>query len=224
MEMESTLFDHQVDVDLTPEEQGRLYQALQASFSPNADHRLSGVKQIGSMDAHLRSPFAASALAHRLHEPNSDVLAEVVGLLASIFSDSSVSDSIRMPRRWAAHALRQLGVREVENLLGLIQMDQAWFEGVALILNECSLAGEMLVDVFTDGTRDLEQRLLAIELIDQVGFMEAVPMFEHWIHRLVSRQERQLRMSFAPSPDLEAEAILPALRQALVSLGDTLQG
>jgi hypothetical protein len=224
MKMESMLFDDQVAADFTREEQERLYQALQAAFSPNADHRLIGIKQIGSIDGHRRSPLAASALAHRLHEPNTEVLAEVVNLIASIFSDPPSMDSGQIPRRWAAQTLRQLGRRELVNLLGLIQMDHAWFDRVALILNECSLAGEMLVDIFTDGTRELEQRLAAIELIDQVGFMEAVPMIEHWIHRLASRQERQLRMSFAPAPDIEAEAILPALRQTLGSLGGSTQG
>lgn len=222
--MDEMLFNDQLDVDLTLEEQGRLYQALQASFSPDANHRLSGIKQIGMMNAHRHSPLAASALAHRLHESNANVLGEVVRLLADLIVDNPHTESHPVPRRWAAYTLRQLGSRELDNLLGLVQKDDSWFDSVALILNECSLAGEMLVDVFTNGTRDLGQRLVAIELIDRVGFLEAVPMFEHWIHRLVSRQEKQMRMSFAPAPDMETESILPALRQALVSLGDSVQG
>jgi hypothetical protein len=224
MKSEELLFNDQIKSDLSVNEQEALFQALQASFSPDADQRLSGMKQVRSLHGHHRSPLTASVLVHRLREPDTDVLAEVVDLLASILSDVPDMEMAQISRRWASHALRQIGRRELENLLGLILVDDSWLESGATILSECSFAGELLLDVFTDGTRELNQRLLAIELIDQAGFLEAVPMIEHWIDRLVSRQERQLRMTFAPAPDMEAEAILPALRSALVSLGGSSQG
>jgi hypothetical protein len=218
MQAEPRLFDDHHQAGLSEGEQAALYEALQAAFSPDADQRSAGLAHIRELEGHQQSPLVAAALVHRLHEPNVKLLSELVALLASIL-EAPHSGTLASPsRRWASHALRQLGMREIDNLLKLARVDDTTIEPVALILNECSLAGEMLVEVFTDGLRDLDHRLLAIDLIDRVGFLEAIPMIEHWITRLTSRQERQLRMSFAPAPDPETETVLPALRQALASL------
>jgi hypothetical protein len=218
METELHLFDDQPGVDLSDADRAGLYQALQAVFSPRVEDRLAGMAQVRSLDGHLRSPLIAAVLVHRLRETDLNLLGQVVELLVSILQDSCGDYPSEPSRRWAAHGLRQLGGRELDNLLKLVDFSDSYFDPVAALLNECSLAGESLVNVFTDGRRDLSHRLLAIRLIDKVGFLEAIPMIEHWIIRLTSRQERQMRMSFAPAPDSETEKILPALKQARNSL------
>jgi hypothetical protein len=224
MDKELQLFEERPREALSEGERSVLYVALQAVFSPKEEDRVAGLAEIGALDGHLRSPLVASALAHRLHEPNLKLLGHVVNLLVAILQGEHELNYQSATRSWASHALRQLGKRDVDNLLRLVGSDETYVEAAAAILNECSLSGEILVDVFTDGKRDLDHRLWAIGLIDRVGFMEAVPMIEHWIVRLTSRQERQLRMAFAPQPDPETEALLPALKQALISLkGGTLE-
>src|SRR5260221_4383593 len=79
-------------------------------------------------------------------------------------------------------------------------------------------ASSLLTHIAGDRGQPLPLRRSALELIGQVGFTDACSVLEWLLLRLEGRRAGQMTMLFAPSDWPEDQALLPALRETLVSL------
>ena len=75
---------------------------------------------------------------------------------------------------------------------------------------------EYCLGVYTN--RSLPMRILAIDAVGRIGYLDALPRFERLEKRLLGKTTGQLRMAFAPHRSAEAKVLLPVLQRALESL------
>jgi len=196
-----------------------LHEALEDLLSPEVEARREAVDRLVAMDAHRRSPLAASILAYRLHEPDVGVRAKIV---QSIYEALGIQDSYERPpakvRELLNEALRCIGVPEVYCLLELLEKDFVTLQTVCILLNQCSSSCEILVKLLDSREEKISIRIVASQVIGRLGILEAVPVLEAIEERLTHRASGQLSMSFVSRSKVEARELLPSIRQTLDAL------
>jgi hypothetical protein len=74
------------------------------------------------------------------------------------------------------------------------------------------------MNLLSDRKIPLSIRIESVDQLALVGFLDAIPALERMEARLAGRVSGQQQMPFAPPVQPEELDLLPALRQALVSL------
>lgn len=196
-----------------------LLLTLEELFSPDVELRHEALNQLCEVDAHRRSPLAASFLVYRLFEQDLTLRAKIVHAICDVIKGR---DLFRRPppkvREYLHHALRAIGEREVHSLLELIQKDHDFLDPVCLLLNQCSRAGEILVKVLNCSDYPIPIRTASCEVIGMIGFLEAEHVIETLEKRLSDRTIGQFSMAFAPRALEEAKEMIPILRRTLDAL------
>jgi|Deesub1362A_J573_1020465.scaffolds.fasta_scaffold02290_3 hypothetical protein len=204
---------------LPPEAVLRLQDALQDLVAPELERRVTAVERLLGEDAHRRSPLAATMLAHRVHEPALRLRKRILSALGEVIRPPAGS-GLPPPvvRRCVQSVLAELGEREVEALLEAAGDSEQIFSVVCWIMDQCSSAGDILIKIAEDRTQPLPMRILAIDAVGRIGYLEALPRFQRLEKRLLGKATGQLRMTFAPRRSGEAKVLLPVLQRALESL------
>lgn len=204
---------------LPPEAILRLQDALEALVAPELERRVQAVERLLAEDAHRRSPLAATMLAHRLHEPELRLRKRILTALGEVIRpQAGRGEPPSVVRRCVQSVMAELGQREVEALLQASRDSEETFAVACLILDQCSAAGEILIKIAEDSSRSLPMRILAIDAVGRIGYLDALPRFERLEKRLLGKTTGQLRMAFAPRRSAEAKVLLPVLQRALESL------
>ena len=205
--------------ELPPRRRGELHKALEDLLSNKIETRLEAMDRLCVMDAHRRSPLAASLLVFHIIEPDLQLRARIAESISQALIPAGVKE--RSPvkvREFLHHALSKMGEREVYSLLQLIAEEHVSLGIVCTLLNQCSFSGEILINILTHRHYEVPIRIAASEVIGQIGFLEARPAVEALEKRLADRTTGQLSMSFASRSREEAKELIPALRKTIDAL------
>jgi hypothetical protein len=219
MEAQSDLFKQEALKELPPRKQRTLLHALELLVSPEVEVRAQGLDQLVSLDAHYTSPLTVAVLASRIVEQDLQLRKAIVETLAMTLR-ANMGDQ-RLPERvcfWLRHALSRMSSNEIHALLQIVVNSPEHFESVCCIMNACSFAGEILVQILADRKTSLPIRVAAAEAIGRIGFLDAGSTLENIQQRIIGRRMGQMEMAFLRGQDPAAEALLPAVRKALHAL------
>ena len=196
-----------------------LHEALEDLLSHDIEMRNEAMTRLCEMDAHRRSPLAASFLVTRLNEHDLYLRAKIVYAIYEVIvgREFLLRPPIRV-QNYIYSMLRTIGEREVYSLLELLIGDHGIFEPIYTLLNQCSMSGEILVKILACPEYPISIRRAACEIIGQIGFLEARQTIESLERRLSDRTTGQLSMAFAPRSFEEAKELIPVLRRTLDDL------
>jgi HEAT repeat protein len=219
METESDLFKQEALKELPPRKQRALLHALELLVSPEVEARAQGLDQLVSLDAHFTSPLTVAILVSRIVEQDLRLRTAIVETLAMTLQTSLGEQCPpERVRLWLRHALSHMNSNEILALLQIVVNSSEHFESVCCIMNACSFAGEILVQILADRKTSLPIRVAAAEAIGKIGFLDAGSTLESIQQRITGHRMGQMQMAFLQGHDPAAEALLPAVRKALHAL------
>lgn len=202
--------------EIPKSERGEMLSALEAFVGPEIPTRTNGFKQLLEANAHRRSPLVAAIMARQIDEPDIHLRSRIVEALAAVLrpepEDAKSPEDVRL---WLRHVLGQMRQREIFAVLQVIATSPELIDPVCDILNACSFSGEALVRILANRKVDINIRIAAAKAIGKIGFLDAGPDLRRIQERLMSRKAGQMEMAFAPTPDEEAEDLLPVVSEAL---------
>jgi hypothetical protein len=202
--------------ELSLRRSAELQQALEDLFSPKVEARFEAMDRLYEMDAHRRSPLAASLLVYRLIEQDLSLRSKIVHAIYEALKPRNVRErSPSKVREYLHSTLRGMGEKQVLSLLELVSQDSASLVTACILLNRCSGSGEILVKILTSSGYPLPIRMASCEVVGQIGFLEAIEAIEMLERRLSERTAGQLSMSFAPRTREEAKELMPVLLRTL---------
>lgn len=211
--------------ETTQPSQGRLelfpavWGAADALTSPEEAIRKSGLAELRRLGAARFSPLVVYVLATRLNEPNLQLRAEIVKMLAQVLQPDAqgkyAPDQVRLT---LAQSLAQMRTRQVFALLQAVETDPDVQTAVIRLLGECTYGGNHLVDIFNNRSLPMWARKLSILMCGEVGFVSTLPALERLAGRLEARQNGQQSMPFLPKDVGDETTLLPVLRQAIERL------
>jgi hypothetical protein len=203
------------------------WTAAEMFVSAHVEERRRGFALLNGSEAARRSALTPHLLASRVDEPDLLLRAEIVQALSDYYEIRG--REYRYPpelRGAVTAAVRKFDRGEVQALLELHHAARAGLvelrpEALMRLWERLPTASPMLTRLAGDRGFPLPLRQAAIEAIGQVGFTEAVPVFEGLLARIEGRRAGQLALlPWAPSDWPEDEALLPALKATLDRLQD----
>jgi hypothetical protein len=193
-----------------------VWSAGEAIISPDRQVRMQGLQQIAQSQAARFSPLIAYLLVTRLMEPDMDLRSSVVNILADALRlDSQGRVAPEPVRMQLINDLARMRTRQIYALLQVADFDPEAVDGVAVLLNACSFAGNHLADILLDRKLAISIRMRAVELIGNVGYLDAIPVLERIRSRLEARLNGQQHMPFLNLEEDDEVALLPAVQTAL---------
>jgi hypothetical protein len=205
--------------ELSPEKHKAMLRALELFVAPDVHLRHQGLEQLIALDAQRRSALCAAVLAMRVVETDLALRREIVHALAKALRMDAEGRRPPEPiRRWLRHILGSMQLQEICSLLEVVCDDHDDLEVVCCVVNACSSAGDTLVRILQDRRMDLSLRLAAMEVVGEVGFLDAKQALEALLQRISARRAGQLEMGFLDNLAQEADILIPAARSALFAL------
>lgn len=196
-----------------------VWSAADALTSAEASVRGGGLEQLSLLGAARFSPLVVYVLATRLNEPDVELRAQVVKLLAQVLlPDAQGEIAPDNVHRTLSHALAQMRTRQVFALLQVAEHVADTRAAVVRLMGECTYAGNHLVEIFTNRSLALWARKMAIWMCGEVGFLSSLPALERLAGRLEIRLSGQQSMPFLPNDNGDELELLPLLRKAIERL------
>lgn len=196
-----------------------VWSASEALTSPDADLRLEGLARLEEMNAAHYSPLVAYIVASRLVEPDLKIRARVIRLLGDVIQSNLADPEIDQQVHQHINAyLGQMQTRQILFVLQALAYDPTIATQVAIVMKECSRAGEYMAGILTDRQMPLIIRKHAIFLVGEIGYLEAIPSLEKLQTRLEVRAEGQQYMPFHVQEQSEENQLLPEVQKALLKL------
>lgn len=186
-----------------------IWKYAQALTSPKLSDRKDGFQRLIELNIINKSPLIVYLLATRIKEIDITLRAYIIKVLANILELKIPSDvSFSLTQHTLAAYLSQIGKGEIHALIQLVDVDPSSEENIVRILCSCSCAGEYLNEVVFDRSVSTKSRQLAIMLLGQVGYLEAIPDLE--------RLENRIKTRINPnSLGNEDKQLLPQIEEAL---------
>jgi len=196
-----------------------VWSAAEAITSPDIDLRMEGLDRMEVMNAANYSPLVAYLVATRLVDPDLKVRARVIRLLGEVLQSNLADPEIDQQVHQHINAyLGQMQTRQILFILQALAYDPTIEIQVAVVMKECSQAGEYMAGILTDRQVPLIIRKHAIFLVGEIGYLEAIPALEKLQTRLEVRAEGQQYMPFHIQEQSEENQLLPEVRKALLKL------
>jgi len=193
-----------------------VWAAGEAIISPDREFRMQGLEQIAQSRAARFSPLIAYLLVTRLNEPEMDLRSRVVNILADVLRlDSQGRVAPETVRLQLINHLARMRTRQIYSLLQVVDFDPQALDSVAVLLNACSFAGNHLSDLVLDRKIGVSIRMRAVELIGEVGYLDAMPVLERIRTRLEARLNGQQHMPFVTLESDDEVALLPTIQASL---------
>jgi HEAT repeat protein len=193
-----------------------VWAAGEAIISPDREIRMQGLEQIAQSQAARFSPLIAYLLVTRLYEPEMELRSHVVNILADVLRiDSQGRAAPEAVRLQLINHLARMRTRQIYNLLQVLDFDPQAHDSVAVLLNACSFAGNHLSDILLDRKMGLSIRMRAVEMIGEVGYLDAIPVLERIHTRLEARLNGQQHMPFVTLDQSDEASLLPSIQTAL---------
>ncbi len=193
-------------------------------ISPHVEERRRGLALLCGAEAVRKSSLTLHLLASRVDEPDLGLRAQIVHALADYFEIRE--REYRYPPEVRGQVAGHLRNFDRPQVVALLELHQAAGQGqvtvraesLARLTERIPTASTLLTHIAGDRGQPLPLRRSALELIGQVGFTDASSVLEGLLLRLEGRRAGQVAMMFAPSDWPEDQALLPALRETLVTL------
>lgn len=205
-----------------------LWEAGQLLISAEPEERALGFKRLLDADPDWRQPLTLYLLVSRIREPDLNLRCEILSILGSIVSAGAGADLwAREARAQLSSAIRRCGRDEVVNVLqALAHSNSALCSAVTLphaaqLLENVAGAFDHLTRIASDRYLPAAVRSAAVEVIGEIGYLDALPLLEGLQSRLEGRRAGQLSMAFAPQDDPDEGLLLPAVKVALEALRDS---
>lgn len=171
-----------------PENLTDIWFAAELLISPELLERKKGFKRLIELDAIKQNPIIIYLLASNLSEPDFSLRAFIVRVLSGLLDDIKTSKSPQKdPRFILTNYLSQISTEEVYSLLELAEVDPPSREYVVQLLCSCACAGDQLRKFVMDRECAINMRLIALEIIGKVGYLEVLPDLERLAKRLENR-------------------------------------
>jgi len=193
-------------------------------ISPHVEERRRGLALLCGSDAVRKSNLTVHLLASRVDEPDLGLRAQIVHALADYFEIRE--REYRYPPEVRGLVAGHLRHFDRQQVVALLELHQAAGVGrvplradsLARLTERIPTASSLLTHIAGDRGQPLPLRRAALELIAQVGFTDACSVLSGLLLRLEGRRAGQMTMLFAPSDWPDDQALLPALRETLVTL------
>ena len=193
-----------------------VWSAAEAIISPDPQVRMQGLEQIAQTQAARFSPLIAYLLFTRLVEPEMDSRTRVVSILADVLRlDSEGRVAPETVRLQLINDLACMRTRQIYALLQVADFEPQASDSVAVLLNACSFAGNHLSDILIDRKLAVSIRMRAVELIGNVGYLDAIPVLERIRTRLEARLNGQQHMPFVTLEEGDEVDLLPGILSTL---------
>jgi hypothetical protein len=193
-----------------------VWSAGEAIISPDRQVRQQGLEQIAQSHAARYAPLIAYLLVTRLMEPEMELRTQVVNILADALRlDSQGRVAPEPVRMQLINDLARMRTRQIYALLQVADFDPQAVDSVAVLLNACSFAGNHLADILLDRKMSISIRMRAVELIGEVGYLDAIPVLERIRTRLEARLNGQQHMPFLTLEEGDEVALLPSIQTSL---------
>lgn len=196
-----------------------IWQVAEKISAPDVEARRKALKELKQTQAARVSPLIAYLLATRILDPDIEFRAQVVDYVASIMDTDSEGRHAEGEVR--SQIFSTLSSLEFSGLMALVEAavwDEKLVPNVSTLVNYVPSAGEMLREFVADRTLPIPIRSMAILLIGQVGYVEAMSELERIQNRIQSRQSGQSSMPFAPTQNKKEFDLLPALKRTITIL------
>ena len=205
----------QAVVELFPD----IWQVAEKISSPDVKARRKALKDLKKTQAARVSPLIAYLLATRILDPDIEFRAQVIEYVASLMvpdpDGRHAEDEVR------SQIFSTMSSLDVSGLMALVEAavwDDNLVPQVSTLVNYVPSAGQMLGEFVADRSLPISNRAMAILLIGQVGYVDAVSELERIQNRIQSRQSGQSSMPFAPAQNKREFDLLPALKQTITIL------
>ena len=196
-----------------------VWAACEELVSSELNIRQSGMTKLLELNAPRLSPLVTYILATRVTEPDLPLRTQVINVLASLLmTDKQGRAAPENVRRTLRAYLVQIRLPAILALLEVGVVEPEKEASLAVLFNVCPEAGGLLVEIFSDRNYALTIRCEAVRLINQVGYLEALPELERMAARLESKIAGQQGMAFAPPISPNEGMLLEEIRSALQTL------
>ena len=166
-----------------------LWNAAEALASPDLGTRRSGLERLVEIDAARSSSLVVYVLATHLNEPDLGLRSRIVKVLADVLRQDGRDgrDSEAVKSRLTGY-LAQMRTRQIFALLQVAEFDPSTEPMVSRLLATSSFAGEHLGGILNNRQMPLPIRKRAIQFVEQIGYMDAIPCLERLVGRLEARK------------------------------------
>ena len=200
------------------------WMAGEMFLSNHVEERRRGLAILIGSESARRSPLTAQLLATRLDEPDLNLRAQIVSALADYFELRG--REYRYPLDLRARLVEAFRKYERPQICAVLELQRAAPkvklrpETLLRLFERIPNASVLLTRLACDRTAQTSERLAAIEIIGQVGFLDALEALMGLETRLAGRRAGQMGMAFAPSDNTDELSLLPALKRTLKLLAD----
>jgi hypothetical protein len=158
-------------------------------ISGDAEIRAAGIREIIEMRTYLDSPLIIYLLATRINDPDHGIRIYVTNILAEVLQKSKEEDPERIVESKVTliNYLMNLDESEIRALLEIGVQDLSMRQKVTRILKNCSCADVTLVLLLKDNHESIEMRMLAADLLGEIGFVKQLVPLENYQSRLQKR-------------------------------------
>jgi hypothetical protein len=173
---------------ITPVSFNQIWAAAELLISPELSKRKKGFERLIELDAVKQYPIIVYLLASKLSEPDFSLRSFYVRVLAGLLDESiTTSDQLQSSRLILVNYLSQISTEEVISLLELAEVDPPSKDCVVQLLCLCACAGDQLKNIVINRDRPMELRMISLEIIGKVGYLEAISDFERMEKRLKNK-------------------------------------
>lgn len=196
-----------------------VWQAAENLAAGDEKLRKKSLDDLLKSGAHRVSPLVAYLLATRLFDPSMEVRTKIVAALADLMRRNEdgtyASDGVRSQ---VISALSYFDERGLFALLEVALRQAERMADVEKLVKYSPQAGKFLKKITADRSAALEVRRVAVQLLGQIGFVNALSELERLRNRIETRLAGQKSMPFAPSGDGDEVTLLPDLQKSILAL------
>lgn len=176
------------DPPTTPVNLSEIWAAAELLISPELLARKKGFQSLVELDEIKQNPVIVYLLASRLTEPDLSLRSFIVKILADMLDGSQpILDQSKKSRNILADYLSRISVKELTSLLELAEVDPHSMDFVVHLLCSCACAEDQITRIVMDRDQPAEIRLISLEIIGKVGYLEAIPDLERLEKRMKNR-------------------------------------
>lgn len=188
-----------------------IWSAAESLSSPDLADRLAGLDYLEQRDAVFYFPLVAYLLSTRVCDPDLQFRARVVKALAhTLEPQDGDPQAVEDVKQQIHTSLSQMRNRQIYALLEVANADPDVKPDVAVLMSYCSFAGEHLADLLYDRKTPLHLRKTALQFIEQIGYLDALPTLERLERRLKSKLNGRKECD-----EHEEASLIPLIRGAL---------
>ena len=196
-----------------------LWQTAEKISSPSVKTRQKALSELRKTNAARVSPLIAYLLTTRILDPDIKFRTSVVEDVAKIMrADDEGRHADEAVRSQIVSTLFSMDKPGLKALIESAAWDESQVENVITLVNYVSGAGELLKEFSADRQLNISNRVLAIKLLGEIGYIAALSELERIQNRLQVRKEGQQSMPFAPVHSSGEIELLPALKRSIMLL------